>query len=94
MTTTSNPIVKVKITNALTGEVRMEHTVDNTPSEKLDVLFQGLQFAFPDCFVNMDSSDGSFYAGQPRNMYKDGELWKAGLISWEEYATKWCPNVL
>ena len=84
--------VTVKITNAITKVVEMDLTV--RMNENLDNMHRLLCEAYPDSFVNFTVDNGDFICGQPHNMAKDGDLWKEGRISWEEYATKWCPNVL
>jgi hypothetical protein len=92
--TNQNMNIKITAKNAFTKLTELEFAAPLRKEDNVDNIHRILSEGFPDCFVNISMSDGSFIAGQPHNMAKDGELWKEGRISWEEYATKWCPNVL
>lgn len=86
--------IKIKITNALTGKVEVDNTIEvDSTFEVMQANHACMADAFPDCFVNFFADDSSFICSQPRNMIKDEIAYDEGRMTWEEYCNKWYKGV-
>lgn len=85
--------IKITIKNALTKLTELEVVAPLRPEENVDNIHRILSEGYPDCFVNISVSDGSFIAGQPYNMAADERRLEKGTITWQGYLEKWYPNL-
>jgi hypothetical protein len=82
--------IKVRIVNALNGEVVVDHTINvDSTSEIVNENHKIMAHAYPDCHVNFEMDNGDFIYGIPVNMERDERE-----LSFEDYCAKWYPGVL
>ncbi len=83
--------IKIKITNAFTGEVTTDNTVtiQDYDFQIAEANHEYMSQTLGDCFVNFSMDNGDFICGMPYNMKQDQKLLDAGVITWEEYCNKW-----
>ena len=83
--------INITITNAFTSQVEFNST-DSIAEASIDAAHSLFTEAYPDSFVNFvwgEEGSKSFICGMPHNMKRDEIAHSAGLMTWEEYFSKW-----
>lgn len=85
--------IHIQVASALTSETIIDSQVQvaDFDFETMDANARAFAETWPDCMVTMSADNGSFISLPALNEQKDGLLYNAGLISWEEYRAKWLP---
>lgn len=90
--------IKIRITNALTGQVEKDFTaktVDSVTAEAIEYMHDGYKKGYPDSHVNFIWDDGkSFIFGVPYNMSQDEIAYEQGRMTWKQYCEKWYKGAL
>ena len=82
--------IKVRIVNALNGEVVVDHTINvDSTFEITKKNHEIMAHAYPDCHVNFEMGNGDFIYGIPVNMERDERE-----LTFEDFCDKWYPGVL
>ena len=84
--------INITITNAFTNQLEMATSTYTVAEGSIDTTHDLFSQAYPDSFVNFvwgEEGSKSFICGMPRNMKRDEIAHSAGLMTWEEYFSKW-----
>lgn len=83
--------IKILVTNAITGNVEINSTVEIN-SYDFDTMHRNAQTfsdTFKDCYVSFYASNGDFVSIPPKNQTDEELLVDLGLMSYEDFCNKW-----